>query len=381
MPEIYLCICAILAFIFCKEFRIFPLKIFANANVIMVFIFFSIVSLFSILGDNFNIVGFYGRYRALFWFLIAIFIGNYFIKRDNVEVFYQGLLVFCLSSILFSCIDVYWGTGGESVKQGIPIFSFVISIVLLLRKELYSYALLISVLFVVLAFFSFWRQNYIIALYGFILTFIYSLKKGFRYYGNNIGLRSHLKLLLLVPFFAVYGLIYFWNNIINFLFEDEQRYIQSVGKILSFFENVDQGGGTSEQTRIEQYRFLLDNFIYFLLPNGLVDDSILSLKSLWGGDTYNAGVSIVRDSSFGYFTVVFGLLISFFINILFTFRFFNGYKRNLNNYRLFFIYLIIPILVVYFVDGLTMTQMQKSIYFGFALALIFPYRHGNLKFC
>lgn len=380
IPEFYLLICALLGFVFCKDFRSFPLNILSNKNSIIILLFFTIISFFSLLGENFSIVGFYGRYRALFWLLLAIIVGEHFIRNKKIKVFYDGLLIFCLFSIIFSFIDIYLGFGGESIKQGIPIFSFSIAIVLLLNRSLYFYAIIISLLFILASFFSFWRQNYLVSLYIFILTLFYAFKSGFFYNSYKIYIHRSILLVFITPILGVFGVIYYWEKIVNFIFEDEQRYTQSLGKILSLFENIDQGGGTSEQLRIEQFAFIFNNFNYFLLPNGLVDDSILILKSVWGGDTYDAGVSIVRDSIFAYSIVSFGLIISLLIHCLFIIRAFNGFKRNINQYRLFFFFLIIPIFTVYFVDGLTMTQMQKSLYFGLALVLIFPSKYGNIKF-
>lgn len=380
VPEFYLFLWSIFAFIFCKDFRDFSLKILRSKRLIIILSVFTLFSLFALLSDNFTFFGFYGRYRALFWFLVAIVVGDFFIKNNKTKVFYDGLLILCLFSIIFSFVDLYLGLGGESIKQSIPIFSFSIAIVLLLNRELYIYALIISLLFILASFFSFWRQNYVVSLYVFILTLFYAIKSGFFYRGYKIYINKNILLIFMMPILGIFGVIYFWEKIVNFIFEDEQRYIQSVGKILSLFENIDQGGGTSEQLRVDQISFILNNFNYFLLPNGLIDDSILTLKSIWGGDLYDAGVSIVRDSIFAYSIVSFGLVVFGIIHCLFIFRAFNGYKRNINQYRLFFFFLIVPIFVVYFVDGLTMTQMQKSLYFGLALVLIFPSKYGNIKF-
>lgn len=116
-----------------------------------------------------------------------------------------------------------------------------------------------------------------------------------------------------------------------------------------------------------------------MLPNGLIDDSLLVTRSIWGGVAYSDGGSLVRDSIYAFMVVTFGYIVIIpaavvsGIAVSATLLRGGGFARQ---QVLFFLPIVV---ILFFLDGASIVQFQKAIFTGLGFAFAFPVGELSLK--
>lgn len=330
-------------------------------------------SIFSVFREDFNPVSFYGRLRAILLCTAGAMAIIVSIQRGWGETAIECVTIICSSASLMYFAASAIAAQGDYSKISVSMICFSIATCLLVERRMFSWALAIATLCGLTAYFSFFRQNYIIAIYLILITTIFSTGKSLSIKNQKISISSQSWAVLAIPILVATSILSLWEEIIDFLSSSETRYIQSIGKSVDLINSLTTGvADDSGHSRLESYFYFLDNFPNYLLPNGLIDDASLSIYSIWGGEFYSAGISVVRDSVMGYLIVTFGfglLLILLFIYI--TLVIISIQKAPLKTISRI-VFIGPGLMMAFFVDGATLTQFQKSLFFGLACALLLP---------
>lgn len=380
-PELFLFPWLLLFYYSEKQRQIFLHSIFFNIKFISMFFILTSVAMIGLLRPEADVVQFYARYRAFICFFVAIHMGYKMQKSENYEVYLTAILwISASASLLFLLNSVLDASGiaknaQSAVKSPISIFSYIITLTILLNRKRNNLAVLFLFLLIFNSSISFFRQNYIFAILSsiyFILAYVIisknenHKKKKYKNLFNNIML---IILLLLLSYFFVSTFM------LEFLSSTNSRYAQSIGKITEMLSLGERGMyDSSSLTRIQEYKYLFNNIEYFFLPNGIVNTSNYKYYSIWGGDYFNSyRVDILRDSMIIYFVSLFGLfllipisfykLLQFFYYVLVT----PSLELRL---RATFFFLIFGIVI--FLDGGSINQFEKAFFTGTGLTMAFP---------
>ena len=347
-------------------------------NIYFLMLSILLVSAVSVIGfarDDFSASVFYARYRALLSFVFALIIGMVVFK-NNDERHIRFIAAIFLWVGFFNLISqlLYSGLEDGAAKAPMSASALTVSAVLYWSQRLRKEAWICLALMSLSAVLSFFRQNYIYAslmVVGFLASYIFQVI-GRRRMSDYIGVVVVILAVSLLPLILSDYVIYFMES-------SESRYIQSIKKIEALSDALSgRGFGESENTRIEMLLYLSNNFNYYLLPNGLVNDSTLTMKSLFGGSQFHGySASLVRDSILAYFVIQFGWLITFLVVVVLFFMVLRGFLFALKRSE-FFIYvaLTFSLILEVFVGGLSMVHFERSLSFGFFAAVIF--RFSNL---
>lgn len=266
----------------------------------------------------------------------------------------------------------------DAAKVSIPFFILPLLTQILFLRGKYTLGTLTAAMISVIAALSFFRQNYAYAtLSTFICLYFLSMNLIKIHPSGDkklISLRKNvamaiLPILLLIPFLPEIG-----AEIWEIMNSSESRYIQGITK-LNELQSYIAGTGTmgrSESLRAEGIHYFLEQFEFYFLPNGIINDSNFVTWSIWGGDEYSTyNVSLIRDSLLAYCVVTFGWLV--FLLMLFwglwtAIISFSKEKKSLRSTRLLAIFLFVPTL---FLDGTAATQLERSIFLGILISFAF----------
>lgn len=370
IPEIFLFLWLFFAFILSSSIRNFSLLIISSKLFLISFSILIFISLFSFFREDFDPITFYGRFRALLACLIGYVIVRFCSKRNWGENLSNNLILFLSSACIMYFISSIISSNSDNTKISISMICFSTVIYLFSEKNKLFPALIFSILACLVAYLSFFRQNYFIALLLIIFIFLNIIFKSikFKEYSVYIGKSNFLSLLLLSFFLFVVTSIS--GYLYDYLASDESKYIQSIGKINDLSLALQNGGlDESGELRVKSYLYLLDNLEFFLLPNGLINDNLLYLKSIWGGGAVYLGMSITRDSILAYLIVNFGFILAMLISIFIFIRLISLIVLDCKTIFYKIMFIGPSILLVFFLDGATLTQLQKSLFFGLALGL------------
>lgn len=368
IPELFFAFYAALYFVFIGKFKNIKLVLLNKKINLVLFLLLGVGSL-SLLHQDFDIVNFYGRFRAIFFSILAFFVVRIITRRGQEEISHleNGLLIFTSSAAIMYIISALITVQAEASKIGISMLCFSIAICLSLEKKYFTQAAFLVILSILAAYLSFFRQNYLIAFYLLVMYVFFIILSN----GSILKISKKILLPIIVIFITMSIVIYNIGYFFDFLSSSESRYIQSIGKMNDLIEMISGNGkDESSELRFLSYKYIYDNIIYFLLPNGLINDSSLFFVSIWGGEVSDLEMSISRDSVLAYFIVNFGFLISFILFFRFFISIINSFKLNYKKTLLRLILLFPPIIAVFFVDGATLTQLQKSVFFGLSVGLI-----------
>lgn len=296
---------------------------------------------------------------------------------------FEFLSVFLMAStFLFAISFVVTLLVGNFTKVPIPIFIFPILVLILLIRGAVSAALLVATAALLMSALSAFRQNYIYAGISLGACFFYLVTKSV-VFGVRDGTpaillqrRTVVSLILLGALIAASPIIF--DQVWIYLSSDESRYVQSIKKFYELFAFIEGTGriGVSESTRLEGLQYMMENTYYYLLPNGIINDTTFVTWSLWGGELYQKyNVSLVRDSSLALFVVTFGAGICL---VALTFGTLYAAWCVINEtetkHRALKVIAIVSVYILLFADGTAATQMEKAVYFGIVLALAFQKR-------
>lgn len=368
IPEIFILLWFFLVFCFSYKIKKFIIEILSSKVFLISFSLVLFVSLFSLARQDFDFIAFYGRFRALMACLIGFTIIAFCHKRGWGDELIEYLSIFLFSACLMYFFSSLIGSTSDETKISISMICYALTICLYVEKEKLFLALFITFLSCIVAYLSFFRQNYILALLLLILISFQIIRKSLSFKSSSI----HVSKKNAFSFFLLIGLIFSVVSVSSYLYEylisDESKYIQSIGKINDLIYALQHGGlDESGQLRLKSYSYLFNNLEYYFLPNGLINDNLLYLNSLWGGTNVYLAMSITRDSILAYLLVNFGFLLTFLFLFLFLFNLIYSMsrERRIMIYRIIFIFP--SLLGAFFLDGATLTQLQKSLFFGLAL--------------
>lgn len=363
IPEIFFLFFIFLYFLIFRNSVFFKIVLLNKYFLISFFILMG-VSTLSLIHQDFDIINFYGRFRAILFSIITFFIVRSFTLYADVTRLEKNIILFTTSASIMYLLNAILYSQEDNSKIGMSMLCFSIGVCLSLEKGFYKLSTALVILSAFVAYLSFFRQNYFIAFYLLLLysIFIFKPEKGLKFDFSK-------KIITPIIFYSasIIFIIFNINYFIEFLSSNESRYIQSIGKMTDLLEgNYDE----SAHLRVQSYNYLIENFIYFILPNGLVNDSILVFRSIWGGTISHLNMSITRDSVLAYLVVNFGFLFLFLFLFLFFSKLVKSFSINFRKTITRFLFLFPLLITVFFLDGATLTQLQKSVFFGMALGLI-----------
>ena len=329
------------------------------------------ISLLSGFGQNFSFVPFYGRLRALLAFSTAAIAVWFLTRKYGHDRTAEVLSMICASACVMYILAALRTAGGDQTKASVSMICFSLATCLMVERRNIFLAMSFALLASFAAYLSFFRQNYISAAWNDIATIgaalyisFYSRKSGFR-------LSKQAWTLIVIPVFTLVVASASWNMLSDFLASSESRYIQSIGKTNDLIALLETGQlDASGASRMENYMYFFDQAIYYLLPNGSIDDGSIALRSRWGGTAYYAGGAVIRDSMVVYFIVTFGIIISFYLVVFGGLKMAHLFLRAPYIALTRFIFLLPPMALFVLVDGATMTQLQKSAFFGLAIGFV-----------
>ncbi len=332
------------------------------------------ITLIGLFREEADILNYYARTRALLLFLIVAYAGYYAQKHNDHERYLEILFWISLSAVLLNFGNTIISTIsiGNSVKSPFSIFAYLIVIGFLVRKNNMLGALIFVFLLVINSFLSFFRQNYILAILV-VLYFLFILIKS-----TSSSIKQKLivvNTIAIVIVFIAFSSFNIEAMLMDFLNSSESRYIQSIGKLNEMMNSIEGSQlGESENIRLLGIEYMISNLNYYFLPNGLVNDSVFEIYSIWGGEAHNiVGVSIVRDSMFAYFVICFGYIIVIPIMIfgmVLTIRFLFGSGNKEARKRVILFSTIFWFM--FFMDGASITQFEKAFFTGAIIPLAFP---------
>ena len=376
IPEVFILIWIICTYLFFTK-RFNELGGFLRKNnfyILIIFIFS--ISLIGLLRDDIDLASYYARMRSLILFTIAIYIGYYAQKSEKYELYLDVLLWLVLGAIFFNFLHTLFATFTttyivDNVKVTFPILAYAIAIFLLIRRKQKLLPFILVLFLITSSAMSFFRQYYIIAT---IITF-YFLFFGYFFNDNSTKKRISTLLASLIILILLYFSIDFLIKIImEFLSSDPKRHAQSIGKIEQFidalqYNEVDSSGNT----RLLQYQFLLNNFESFFLPNGLINDKVYVLKSIWGGETfYMNDVAMTKDSLFAYIITTFGWFISSIFFLFFNILTLKSLFNNINEKKSSILFFYFLFWFLFFLDGTLIGQFEKALFTGIIVTFAFP---------
>lgn len=371
IPEVYVALWALLAFFGSKRRLAVARTLLLSKRLMVAALVVVVISLISGFRADFDFVSFYGRLRAILLAVAGFFVVVTAAKKGWKDGLTEALIVVCSSAAIMYALAGVMSAHDNATKTGISMLCFSIACCLLIERGRVSRALLIASLGVIAAYLSFFRQNYFIAAALYIAVFVFSIAIIVRRHPGTILIRRQGWVVFALPVASAFLGFYFWHELSSFLSSSESRYIQSVGKMLDLFEFLRTGAADeSSNSRLESFTYIFNNVGYYILPNGLINDSSLTLYSLWGGVPYYAGASVPRDSVLAYLVVTFGVLpflAGFFVYMRECVRSVLRHRKEMIVRTAF---LAPALIAVFFLDGATLTQVQKSLFFGVALALL-----------
>jgi len=377
-PEIFILAWLGLSFLFFNS-RFVEINGFAKKrSFYLLLILFLMLSMLGLFRDDADVLEYYARLRAFLLFVVAAYIGYYAQKSDKYDLYLELLLWLCLGVILFnffhmilvSYVQAY--SVSSSIKITFSILAYAIVIDILSKKGDNFFAFVLVLFLIVSSSLSFFRQFYFVS---FLITlyFIVVVLMTDRNTKRKKIFISAIGLVLILLMASMSGLV--WGGLIEFLSSSEGRYIHSIGKLndlLSLFE----GGEVSESegNRLMGFQYLFTHFAAYALPNGLVNDKFFIMYSTWGGEGFKIdGVSIIRDSMFAYFVVLFGfyfLLLFILFGLYLTFMSLVNSSIVENSSVLLFFMLF---WLLFFIDGTLVTQFEKALFTGAVVSFAFPF--------
>jgi hypothetical protein len=221
----------------------------------------------------------YADYRC-----VIVLGGAYYVGRAAMsDVTYSRIIVvFLLLSLLFCSIHPDVGKAVTIVaKYPVAVLSAVVAVYIAAGRGWYLSIVLALLLGTYLAIHSFYRQNFLIMAFAFMIVPTIPLvglqRSKYRMYMESIGLAvASFLLLALLPTIAARVMLYFRS--------DESRYVQSVAKTqdLVAFLSGNGAANVGDRVRLEYISFITDHWLYFLLPGGF-GQKVLSLqwRSFW----------------------------------------------------------------------------------------------------
>ncbi|MDX3927124.1 MAG: hypothetical protein QHC90_15115 [Shinella sp.] len=336
---------------------------------------FAIASI-GLLSAEFSLFEFYGRLRALYLFVIAAFAANVLSTTRHARSYGDFLLCVCVACGLCSLVFlVHHAASSEAAKAPFPVAALVIAVAILCgRGRLYAAAAVLC-LMIFCAMLSFFRLNYLIALWTTVVLGTIVLTGSMARMRGRVLVGTHALLLAVLPCglaAAAFGLAAFIGE---FLVSSESRYIHSIGRVGEAYRFYLTGElPESEGQRLENALYLLRNLEYYLLPNGLLNDTGFRIASLWGGETFDVhGISPIRDSVLAYVTVLFGAIATAAFVLaggaLFVLAILSA--RDLRQ-AILSVYLAGVAVLLFLMDGTALTQFEKAFFSGTLAALAFP---------
>jgi hypothetical protein len=353
IPELGLLLIAPLAIFGYKLPRIFlRYSINTSRRLLMVF---AILLLF-IIGtiNSGDIVRSYSVTRAFVSFILGIYLVNFlyrYFDKKHAQFAVMTLVFFALFSALIYFSFISSGPKSAYSLPLILIFAYLTSLtrnffLLFISITLISYMVITSGF-----------RAYL--LYGFIIlcTLILTLISKSLVL-NSRGLRARKDTLVILFLVILIPLLFqvSWPYIYNWIASDPSRYHQIIFKSSQLFSFLAGGeAGSSIATRMSSFNFMIENWQEFLFPRGFLD-------------FVNNGVSVHRDSIFGYLVYTFGFIISFFIVIFIYWRLFFNVVRS-NGDKGMRLAIIACLTVMFFTFGLVLTVIGQSFFFGMLISM------------
>lgn len=346
---------------------------FSTKMVLTTFYLFSLIAIVGLLRFDAEFLNFYARYRALFLAMTGALV-IYFVqkKADQRETIWLAVIIILLGNCVFGLIDNNVGT-----KHAIPAMGFMICVIFFTERKMPLVAILVLGLFAYATVISFFRVNYgvffLTAMYV-LLHAVLGLNKS-NVSGSKGGMSKASLVGLLAILISTAFLVTNWGLVYDFLSATPSRYAQSIAKYNALIEGLERGsiGNSSDVSRLEGLKFFFNNFMAFLLPNGIVNDSSLWNFSLWGGSRFSSNANLARDSVFAYTIQFLGFGLAIPIGVLCAL---SASLALLQSPKLIdairTTFLLFAFLLLFTVDGLVLTQFERSFQYGVAFALCFP---------
>lgn len=318
-----------------------------------------------------DLIGIYTSARPLLVALIGFHLAVYFQGSDGIG-YEKALLWVCLFATILSIL--YQQAAATGGKAGVPIAAAVIILYIGIKRSYLIWSLLGVSLLGLIAVTGFFRQYVVIAAIATLFVLISNFPFGV---GNRRGVVTLLydRKRLAVWAGLVAMIIFSWLVLADFVFlylsSTESRYIHSIGKWMDFFNFLDgdNRAASSEESRFEPYWYIISNLEFYFLPNGIVDDGEFYIQSIWGGEEYYVyGVSVVRDSIALHSTVTFGWLLTLTFMGWAILRSTRAFFASYGPTRFAIALAFVALGVLWFLDGSSVTQVEKAFFTGTLIA-------------
>jgi hypothetical protein len=188
---------------------------------------------------------------------------------------------------------------------------------------------------------------------------------------NNKNLNDKIKYVMLMFFlpiilFSIYQ--FFFDDIYNWLASDSSRYHQTIYKTEELINTVLYNAeiGESESNRLYMIDYFSKNWSDFIFPKGFFDrpEKI---------GYYYGNASPIRDGIYLYQSVIFGVIISLALNVIFIFRVLSSWLHAIPVNRLIYSITIVNFFIMYALNGSVMIIIPQSFYFGFLIYVMYNF--------
>lgn len=378
-PEIFFAIFAVALYFTRGKVRAIFLDAIKSKKFLILVFFAGFFAILGALRHDTEIFQSYARLRSLICLAFGISLASTVRRKHGGQATLEFFLIFLFSAmILFAIGALLKLQDDEGSKVPIPFFILPILVQILLLRGKYALGLLTAFIVSGIAALSFVRQNYGYAALS-LLLFLYFFSTNFikiqlSRMNISVSMNKNAALALLLFIVTIPLLPEIGGKIWEIMNSSESRYIQGVSK-LNELQSYIAGTGTmgrSESLRVEGINYFFEQFEYYILPNGIINDSNFVTWSIWGGDEYYAfNVSLIRDSLLAYSVVTFGWLVFFIMlvsGLWAAISSFSTEEKPLRSTRLLAILLFFPTL---FLDGTAATQLEKSIFLGILIYFAF----------
>jgi hypothetical protein len=310
----------------------------------------------------------YGLFRSYFFCVFGYYLMSYICinrKSNNARYFlYTMIFVSTISSIAFF---MFINESSSKSAYSIPmIMLFGIFIVFDKNVKIMMLGVVIT-LFIALT--SSFRTYWIIVSLIYLSIFINQISLVFNL--NNKNLNDKIKYVMLMFFlpiilFSIYQ--FFFDDIYNWLASDSSRYHQTIYKTEELINTVLYNAeiGESESNRLYMIDYFSKNWSDFIFPKGFFDrpEKI---------GYYYGNASPIRDGIYLYQSVIFGVIISLALNVIFIFRVLSSWLHAIPVNRLIYSITIVNFFIMYALNGSVMIIIPQSFYFGFLIYVMYNF--------
>lgn len=314
----------------------------------------------------------YSSSRSATSTLIGFLLCDYHQRKRTLVQFLDKI---CLLIVIATFYTLATGYMIGAVKLPINGAGLLLSLFYLLDRRKTKLAMTAFVVLTIAAILSFIRQNYGFIAIGTIYISSLTIASVF---SNSIRLhvkKSDLTVLTALTLVTV-TIVSQSDRLYNWIAADPSRYAQSIHKYNNMVSMLNGGAGnSSDGDRAAGLSFFFENFEYFQLPNGFVNQISFETWSIWGGGQHVTVGSLVMDSGFAYIVGQFGFIVFYFILALFSFRSIRFYLIKGHIREKFRTFLLqIAICIPFLLDGGYYTQSERSFVLGIVIAMAFPRR-------